>query len=122
LRKYCEPAAETHRYKPFTELANDAMAALRKKIKGFECNHFVFCRNDSTFVAGSHADRKPDVVGVWESALGDQARSSVDNLSEKGPSQAPFAWYELLMFIEFKLVQATIVYPQTAQTQPPRRE
>jgi hypothetical protein len=124
LKKYCERvegrAAETHRYQPFTELANDAMAALRKKIPRFNRNRLVFCRNDPTFIAGSHAERKPDVVGVWESALRDNARLSVDHLSDKGPWEAPFAWHELLMFVEFKLAQATIVYPQTAQTKPPQ--
>jgi hypothetical protein len=96
------------------------MAALRKKIEGLEHNRLVFCRNDPTLVAGSHAERKPDVVGVWESAL-DGVRSSVNNLSDKGPSEAPFFWHELLVFVEFKLVHTKIVYPQTAQTNPPPR-
>ena len=115
LKKYCEHTRhETHRYQPFVELVNDAMAALRKTIK--VPGDLLFCRNDPTFVAGSYAERKPDVVGVRAAAFSDQARISPDNLSDKGPSEAPFGWHELLMFVEFKLVQAKIDYPQNAQT------
>jgi hypothetical protein len=106
---------ETHRYQPFTELANAAMTALRGTAGTHEI--FVFCRNDPTYVAGSHAERKPDVVGVWEKALVDvNGRLSVNNLCDKGPSEAPFAWHELLMFIEFKVKET-----KTAQSKPPCR-
>jgi hypothetical protein len=64
------------------------MAALRKKIDGLGHECLVFCRNDPTYFAGSHAERKPDVVGVWESALRDdgaQNRASNADDSNKTP-------------------------------------
>ena len=93
------------------------MTALRKRTAGIQPERFVFCRNDPTYVAGSHSEQKPDVVGIWERTLVDvNERLFIDNLCDKGPLEAPFAWHELLMFVEFK-VKAT----KTAQIKPPGR-
>jgi hypothetical protein len=88
------------------------MAALRAELdKDIEFNDLVFCRNDPVYILSSHALRKPDVVGVNTGTIVDIVdRRSVNKLSNIGPSKAAFAWHELLMFIEFRLVDEKIEY------------
>ncbi|KAJ7917810.1 hypothetical protein B0H13DRAFT_314367 [Mycena leptocephala] len=88
--------AETELYQPFVELANYCIGQ-RAKIQ--------FCRDDPTIVHGSDAERKPDVVSIWEAALALGARTSVDNFSDGGPGKFDaFHWMELIAFWEFKFV------------------
>ncbi|KAJ6459432.1 hypothetical protein C8R47DRAFT_1226573 [Mycena vitilis] len=91
---------EQELYGPFVELANHCLDELR-------FNKLQFCRNDDTFLRGSDASRKPDVVNVFDAALNTQFRGSVDDLSERGPWYAPFHWGELKSFWEFKLEDET---------------
>jgi hypothetical protein len=88
------------------------MTALRAELdRDIEFNDLVFCRNDPVYILGSHMHRKPDVVGVNAGTIvNNVGRRSVDNLSNRGPSKAAFAWHELLMFIEFRLVDEKIKY------------
>ncbi|KAJ6521735.1 hypothetical protein B0H19DRAFT_1244563, partial [Mycena capillaripes] len=91
---------ETELYRPFIELANHCIG---KKAK------IRFCRDDPTIVHGSDAERKPDVVSIWEAALALGGRSSADNLSQGGPGKdAAFHWMELIAFWEFKFVRGGV--------------
>jgi len=94
-------------------LANAAMTVLRTELdKDIELDDLVFCRNDP----GSYALRKPDVVGVNTTTIVDNVdRRSVDNLANVEPSKAAFAWHELLMFIEFRLVDERIGHSPSGQ-------
>ncbi|KAF7326535.1 Other 1 protein kinase [Mycena venus] len=87
---------ETELYQPFVELANYCIGRQTK---------VQFCRNDPTIVLGSDAERKPDVVSIWEATLALGARTSADNLSDGGPGKLnAFHWMELIAFWEFKFV------------------
>jgi hypothetical protein len=102
VSKYREPVThETSRYPSFIELANHAISRLNTNPDSRIC----LCRNDPVIVAGSHAARKPDVVGVRHKSLEVPERSSVDNLMNDGPNQVPFWWTELLFFFEFKVIR-----------------
>ncbi|KAJ6529869.1 hypothetical protein DFH09DRAFT_153470 [Mycena vulgaris] len=91
---------ETDLYGPFVELANYCIGKQAK---------IQFCRNDPTFVLGSEADRKPDVLNIWKSALRLGDRLNVDNLSLGGPGKGnAFHWMELLAFWEFKFVRGGV--------------
>ncbi|KAJ7221119.1 hypothetical protein C8J57DRAFT_1594251 [Mycena rebaudengoi] len=70
---------ETELYQPFVEPANYCIGRQAK---------IQFCREDPTIVLGCHAERKPDVVTIWEAALTLGARTSADNLSDTGPGRA----------------------------------
>ena len=105
VSKYREPVThETSRYPPFIELANHVISRLKTNPDSRIC----LCRNDPVIVAGSHAHRKPDVVGVRYKSLEVPERSSVDNLMNSGPDQAPFFWTELLFFFEFKVTRKSL--------------
>ena len=121
LNAFCQPVdRETHRYYPFTKLVNAAVSNLKHKLGAkIELNDLVFCRNDPVYIVGSYAHRKPDVVGVANGAIaGNLDRISVDNLSDKGPSEMAFAWHELLLFVEFKLVKPSIERSAQGRIQP----
>jgi hypothetical protein len=63
---------EIHLYRPFTELANDAMAAV-------PCaRRFILCSPLLTSLV-LMLNEKPDVVGVWESALRDCSGAHVQS-------------------------------------------
>ena len=90
---------ETKRYHLFTELVNHAMEKLRAQ------NKFVvsFCRNDPIIIKGSHAQRKPNGVGVESDVLNEGERGGVDNLSKEEPVRNAFSWIDLVSFLEFKV-------------------
>jgi hypothetical protein len=99
LTKYRERVSqETDRYPPFIELANHVIDQLHSPNPKSK----KFCRNDPVTVKGSHAERKPDVVVVFNKSLEMPGRRG-KNLMEHGPKQAPFWWSELLFFFELKL-------------------
>jgi hypothetical protein len=97
------------RYHPFTE---HAMEKLRPQ------NKFVvsFCRNDPVIIKGSHAQRKPDGVGVENDVLSEGERGGVDNLSKEGPVGNAFSWIDLVSFLEFKVKMFVL---STGTTTPP---
>jgi hypothetical protein len=99
LSKYCEAKHEPSRYPPFIELSNHVIRQLNTNPN----SNIRFCRNDPVIVVGSRSKRKPDVVGVRYESIEVPNRSSVDNIMNDGPKEAPFGWTELLFFFEFKL-------------------
>ncbi|KAF8268379.1 hypothetical protein EI94DRAFT_1800505 [Lactarius quietus] len=99
VSKYCEAKYECSRYPPFIKLSNHVIRQLNTNPD----SSIHFCHNDPVIVVGSHSKRKPDVVGVRCESLEVPDRSSVDNLMNDGPKEAPFGWIELLFFFEFKL-------------------
>jgi hypothetical protein len=110
VSKYREPVThETSRYPPFIELANHVISRLNINPNSRIC----LCRNDPVIVAGSRAYRKPDVVGVHHKSLEVPERSSVDNLMNDGPNQAPFWWTELLFFFEFNATRKGLTRQDT---------
>jgi hypothetical protein len=98
MDKYCGVVPdETGRYVPFVEMVNYTFDRI-----GLE--EIRLCRNDLSLLWGSHAARKPDVLGVLTNAFQQGGRFKPDNFSEKGPSAADaFHWGEVLDFWEFKL-------------------
>jgi hypothetical protein len=110
VSQYREPVThETSRYPPFIKLANHVINRLNANTDSRIC----LCRNDPVIVAGSHAARKPDVVGVRYKSLEVPERSSVDNLMNDGPNEDPFWWTELLFFFEFKVTRKDLTRQDT---------
>lgn len=91
---------EEDRYLPFCELANHIISLL---CAGAQKAPLVIVRNDRVMVLGSAATRFPDCVAVNPIALEDSRGGGAEKLAKEGPTELPFAWQELLTFIEFKL-------------------
>lgn len=93
---------EEDRYQPFCELANHIISLLRSDTNVND-PALIVVRNDRVKVLGSAATRYPDCVAVLPVALEDSRRASAENLAKEGPKNLPFAWQELLFFVEFKM-------------------
>lgn len=118
---------ETERYQPFVKLCNyvfdelklsnqhDADGKMKGKGKGKgkrrqreeppkEDSDLCFCRNDPIHILGSHAGRKPDCIGTLRHIMQRGGRKHLDlSRGLKDRSGLALHWYELLMFIEFKM-------------------
>lgn len=104
---------ETDRYHPFNNLVEVIIKGL-----GSKSGDIAVCRNDPVLVIGSSGDRKPDCVIVYRASLEEiHDRMSVDNLSKKGPNGCAFHWFELLAFVEFKLINRVANAKETTPRQ-----
>ena len=92
-----EVSREEDRYHPFVNLANHVLS-----LNG-SSREISFVRNDPTFLWGSHAKRKPDVLVVSRETV-NKCGANSDTFSKNGPGEEDaFHWGEILDFWEFKL-------------------
>jgi len=117
---YRQPVTtERFRYPPFVTLANHVISEFdpvnKTKVKNKKIiQDFCFCQNDATYIQGSIAKRKLDVVGVqWDTVYGVSDRSSID--MNTGPIDVPFWWSEVDSFLEFKLDQKDLRVRSTSK-------